>query len=100
VSANNEHVAFAVSGSGTYDGKGHIKGLSTTTTTDGKEGSVKPIPYTGVYTVTSDCHVLEVDTDATGAVTHYDEYTGPAGTAVSFVDADDNVVSGGTQTRD
>ncbi len=100
IAANHAQIPFAVAGYGSYDGLGNIKGASTTTTTNGKQAMARSVPYTGLYTVAANCRVAEIDTDVTGAVTNYLEYTGPNGSLINFVETDPNVVSTGTQTRD
>jgi hypothetical protein len=89
---------FTVAGFGSYDGAGHIRGVSTTVTTG--TGAVSALPYHGVYYITPDCQIVEADTDSTGATTHYNEYTGPAGNSVNFVETDSGSYSAGTETRD
>jgi hypothetical protein len=100
VAANHAQIPFAVAGLGSYDGQGHVTGASTTTTIDGRQAKARAVPYTGTYTVTPDCRVHESDTDVTGAVYNYSEYTGPNGTALTFVETDVNIVATGTETRD
>jgi len=100
ISANHAQIPFAVAGLGSYDGQGHVTGASTSTTIGGKQAKARAVPYTGTYTVTPDCRVLERDTDVTGAVYNYSEYTGPNGTSLTFVETDANIVATGTETRD
>jgi hypothetical protein len=99
VAPNHDHIPFAVAGNGTYDGHGHTYGLSTSTTTDGKQGLATPVPYKGVYTIASDCHGTEVDTDDTGAVSHFSFFTNPTGNTSASVETDYGVVSTSVQTR-
>jgi len=100
IAIDHTQTPFATVGVASYDGQGNTRGESTTTTTDGKQASARAVPYTGTYTVTSDCRVRETDTDINGVVYHYFEYTGPNGTSFTFVEIDPNVVATGTETRD
>ncbi len=95
------HIPFTTAGLGSYDGFGHVKGVDTTTTTgDGKPSVAKSVPYKGYYTITSDCQIVEVDIDSTGAKSVYSEYTGPAGNSLTFVETDLGSFSTGVETRD
>ncbi len=93
---------FSIAGSGTYDGAGGLKGAETETTTNAS-GTVVITrgTYTGTYTITAACAIKETDTDdKSKAVSHYDEFTGPAGNSINFVETDPGVVSAAVQTRD
>ena len=87
---------FAVAGWAIFNGDGTLQGVSTTVT-QGQTAS--QVPYTGTYTVNSNCIVAETDTDQNGNVTHYDDFTAPDGNKISFVETDPNVVSSGSETR-
>ena len=88
---------FAVAGLAVFNGDGTSHGTWTTTT----EG--QPVArlgtFLGRYNVNSDCSATETDTDQNGNAFHYDDFTGPNGKEISFVQTDPNVVSSGTETR-
>jgi hypothetical protein len=100
IASDQTHIPFTTAGLASYDGYGHIQGVSTTTTTDGKPSIAKSVPYKGYYTIAPDCQITEVDIDATGAKSRYDEYTGPAGDSIRFVESDLQSFSAGAETRD
>ena len=75
----------------------HLSGVSTTAI-EGQQAE-RLVKYTGIYKVNRDCTISETDTDETGAVFHYDEFTTPKGDSISFVETDPNVVVSGTEHR-
>jgi len=93
-------VPFSVAGFASYDGKGGLKGTETETTTSATgKVVVSPGTYTGTYTITAKCAIKEIDTQA-GVLSHYDEFTGPSGNTINFVQTDQGVVSSAIETRD
>jgi hypothetical protein len=88
---------FAVAGLAVFNGDGTSHGVWTTAT----EG--QPVArlgtFQGKYSVSFDCSATEVDTDQNGNVYHYDDFTGPGGKEISFIQTDPNVVSSGIESR-
>jgi hypothetical protein len=95
--AGNTLTRFAVAGLAIFHGDGTLNGVSTIAT----EGQpvAQLVTYTGTYTVKPDCTAKETDTDQTGAVSHFDDFTDPSGDKISFVQTDKDVVSSGSETR-
>ena len=88
---------FAVAGLAVFNGDGTLQGVSTTAT-EGQAPAVA-VSYKGTYTSKPDCTATETDTDQNGNVTHFDDFTGPAGNTISYVEVDPDVVSSGVETR-
>jgi len=88
---------FADAGLDRFNGDGTLSGVSTTAI-EGQQAE-RLVKYTGIYKVNRDCTISETDTDETGAVFHYDEFTTPKGDSISFVETDPNVVVSGTEHR-
>jgi hypothetical protein len=84
---------FAYAGLEVYGGDGKSSGVSTTAQPVSQE------TFTGTYTVNSNCTVTETDTYQNGSVYHYNEYTGPTGNNLTFVQTDPNYVDAGFGTR-
>jgi len=94
--SGNSKSPFAVAGVEVYDGQGHDHGVFSQSV-NGKITSQRS--YTGTYTVNPDCTGTEVDTDTTGAVSHYDQYYLPSGNEFTFLQSDSGTVSSGIETR-
>src|SRR5579862_2591177 len=86
---------FAVAGLAVFNGDGTSHGVWTTTT----EG--QPVArlgtFQGKYSVNPDCSATEVDTDQNGNLFHYDDFTGPGGKEISFIQTDVIVVRASTE---
>lgn len=95
--AGNTLTSFAVAGLAVFNGDGTSHGVWTTTTEG--QPTTRLSTFQGTYSVNSDCSATETDTDQNGNVFHYDDFTGPGGQEVSFVETDPDVVSSGTETR-
>jgi hypothetical protein len=91
-----DRVPFALAGWATFDGRGHLHAIFSLSA-NGK--ITRLLRLTGTYTVRPDCTATETDTDVTGAVTHYDDFTTPDGSLASFVQTDPGVVSSGVGFR-
>ena len=88
---------FAAAGHVVFEGTGNEHGVSTTTTEGQPIASF--VTFTGKYHVNPDCTATETDTDQNGVVTHWNDFTGPGGASVSFIETDPNVVAAGSETR-
>ena len=75
---DNEKVPFALAGYEVFDGNGHVKGIATTNV-NGKITSKEP--FSGTYTVKTDCTSTVRYTDGT----RYDSFIAPDGSMVTFV---------------
>jgi hypothetical protein len=92
---------FTVTGLEVFGGNGTLHGVSTTTTiVNGQPVVSVQVPYTGTYTVHSDCSATEVDTDVHGNVFHYVLNVGPTGNTEVFTEVDPGVIAGGVETRE
>lgn len=92
---------FSVSGMEVFEGNGKSHGVSTTTTiVNGQTVIQSQVPYTGLYTINSDCSGSEVDTDVNHNLFHYTLNVGPSGTSEVFTETDPGVVAAGLETRD
>ena len=74
----NDKVPFAIAGYEVYDGNGHVKGVATTNV-NGKITSKEP--FSGTYTVKTDCTGTVRYTDGT----QFDQFIAPDGTTFTFV---------------
>jgi hypothetical protein len=81
-----------LAGLATYDGSGHAQDV-VSLSANGK--ITRLLHYTAKYTVNPDCTVTETETDATGAVSHFDEWITPDGSLVAFVQTDTGAVFSG-----
>ena len=88
-----ESTPFADAGLENYRGDGTASGVATTAQ------PVSQLTFTGVYTVNSNCTITETDTYENGAIYHYNEYTGPTGNILTFVETDEGSVDAGFLTR-
>ena len=88
---------FAVAGLAVFNGNGTSHGVWTTATES--QSVMRLETFQGTYSVNSDYTATEIDTDQNGNVFHYDDFAGPGGREISFVQTDPNVVSSGTETR-
>lgn len=97
ISTRSTLTRFAVAGLAVFNGDGTSQGVWTTAT----EGQpvARLLTFHGSYSVNSDCSATEIDTDQNGNVSHYDDFTGPSGEEISFVQTDPNVVSSGVEAR-
>lgn len=95
--AGSTLTSFAVAGLAVFNGDGTSHGVWTTTTEG--QPATRLSTFQGAYSVNSDCSATETDTDQNGNVFHYDDFTGPGGEEISFIETDPNVVSSGTETR-
>ena len=75
---DNEKVPFALAGYEVFDGNGHVKGVATTNV-NGKITSKEP--FSGTYTVKTDCTGTVRYTDGT----QFDQFIDPDGSIVTFV---------------
>jgi hypothetical protein len=73
-----EKVPFALAGYEVFDGNGHVKGVATTNV-NGKITSKEP--FSGTYTVKTDCTSTVRYTDGT----QFDQFIAPDGSMVTFV---------------
>jgi hypothetical protein len=74
----NEKIPFALAGYEVFDGNGHVKGVATTNV-NGKITSKEP--FSGTYTVKTDCTGTVRYTDGT----QFDQFIDPDGSIVTFV---------------
>ena len=87
----------AIAGLDHFNGDGTLSGISTAAIEGQKPERL--VKYTGIYKVNRDCTMSETETDETGAVFHYDDFTTPDGATISFVETDPNEVFSGTERR-
>jgi hypothetical protein len=92
----SDRVPFALAAVQTYDGRGHAHGIASVSANGKITGFHR---FTGTYTVKPDCTITETDTDVTGFVSHYDEFTTPDGSLFTFVQTDPGVVSAAVASR-
>ena len=97
VDSSGTLIPFAVAGRATFFANGTLRGVSTTTTKDQPVQS--RVTYTGTYSLNADGSVSEIDTDANGAVTHYDDFPSSDGNTIAFIATDPGVISSGVETR-
>lgn len=95
--AGSTLTSFAVAGLAVFNGDGTSHGVWTTTTEG--QPATRLSTFQGTYSVNSDCSAAETDTDQSGNVFHYDDFTGPGGEEISFIQTDPNVISSGIETR-
>ena len=74
----NDQVPFALAGYEVFDGDGHVKGVASTNV-NGKITSKEP--FSGTYTVKTDCTGTVRYTDGT----QFDQFIDPDGSQVTFV---------------
>ena len=92
---------FTATGLEVFGGNGTLRGVSTTTTIVNGQPVVKSqVPYTGTYTVNSDCTGTEVDIDVNSIAFHYILNVGPNGNKEVFTEVDPGVIAGGVETRE
>jgi hypothetical protein len=75
----NTATRVAIAGLDHFNGDGTLSGISTAAIEGRKPERL--VTYTGVYKIKPDCTMSETETDETGAVFHYDEFTTPDGLA-------------------
>jgi hypothetical protein len=88
---------FAYSGSEVYDGAGKVTGAYS----GNNNGTVyRKITYTGTYTVNLDCSgTLTIVETVSGAIAHFDQFTGPDGSEFTFAQTDQGVTGSGFERR-
>lgn len=93
---DGKQIPFAQAGQETYNGDGTMTGVFS-----GNFGGevVRNAPYTGTYTVNDDCTGSLTTTEETGVISHYDQFTGPRGDELSFVQTDPDFIAAGFQRR-
>jgi hypothetical protein len=91
-----DRVPFAFAGVETYDGHGHVQGISSQSV-DGK--ITRHVRFTGTVTVNPDCTTTETDKDDTGAVSHFDEFIVPDGSRIAGFQTDPGVVLSAVASR-
>ena len=97
-SVNGDTVTrVAIAGLDHFNGDGTLSGISTAAVQGQPPEHL--VKYTGTYKVKPDCTMTEIDTDETGAVFHYDQFTTPDGETISFVQTDPNEIFSGTERR-
>jgi hypothetical protein len=89
-----DQVPFAVAGYEVFNGNGHAKGVSSFSV-NGKITSMEP--FSATYTVRADC--TGTTTVEGLVVTHYDLFTAPDGSMITFVQTDPGVVAAGFELR-
>jgi hypothetical protein len=90
----NEKVPFAVANFEVFDGNGNAKGVSSYSV-NGK--ITRKQPFSATYTVKANC--TGTTTVDANVVTHYDFFTAPDGSMITFVQTDPGVVAAGSQLR-
>ena len=90
----NEKVPFAVANFEVFDGNGNAKGVSSISV-NGK--ITRKQPFSAMYTVKANC--TGTTTVDVNVVTHYDFFTAPDGSMITFVQTDPGVVAAGSQLR-
>jgi hypothetical protein len=93
----SDRVPFTIAVVETFDGKGHIHGIYSGSA-NGKVFAHQ-VRFTGTYTVKPDCTATETDTDATGSVDHYDDFTTPDGSLITGVQTDPGSMSASVLSR-
>src|SRR4051812_7190423 len=86
---------LAAAGRESYDGNGHVKGVSTVSA----NGTIARASYTATYTMKSDCSGSLTVTDSAKKVHHYDIFSVPSGDEVVWIQTDPGSVSAGWQRR-
>jgi hypothetical protein len=90
----NEKVPFAVANFEVFDGNGNAKGVSSFSV-NGK--ITRKQPFSATYTVKANC--TGTTTVDANVVTHYDFFTAPDGSMITFVQTDPGFVAAGSQLR-
>jgi hypothetical protein len=90
----DEKVPFAVANFEVFDGTGNAKGVSSFSV-NGK--ITRREPFSATYNVKANC--TGTITVYANVVTHYDFFTAPDGTMITFVQTDPGVVAAGSQLR-
>ena len=90
----DEKVPFAVANFEVFDGNGNAKGVSSFSV-NGK--ITRKEPFSATYTVKANC--TGTTTVDANVVTHYDFFTAPDGSMLTFVQTDPGVVAAGSQLR-
>jgi hypothetical protein len=86
----SKQIPFADAGQETYDGNGHVRGVSTQSI-NGKISRL--VNYSGTYTVNSQCIGTYTVTDTTGFTTHFDQFIASDGSKLTYVETDPGMVS-------
>jgi hypothetical protein len=86
----HKQIPFADAGNETFDGNGHVHGVSTQSV-NGKISRL--LNSTGTYSITPQCTGTETITDTTGSTTHYDQFIAPDGRTITYVETDPGTVS-------
>jgi hypothetical protein len=90
----DEKVPFAVANFEVFDGNGNAKGVSSFSV-NGK--ITRKEPFSATYTVKANC--TGTTTVDANVVTHYDFFTAPDGSMITFVQTDPGVVAAGSQLQ-
>jgi hypothetical protein len=88
---------FASSGLEVYNGDGTMTGIYSLST----EGTIaRNLAYTGTYAVKSNCtSTLTITEVKSGLVFHYDQFIGPTGNELSWMQTDPGTTSAGFERR-
>jgi hypothetical protein len=90
----DEKVPFAVANFEVFDGNGNAKGVSSFSV-NGK--ITRKEPFSATYSVKANC--TGTTTVDANVVTHYDFFTAPDGSMITFVQTDPGVVAAGSQLQ-
>ena len=86
---------LAAAGRESYDGNGHVKGVSTISA----NGTITRGSYTAIYSMKPDCSGTLTVTDSAKKVHRYELFTVPSGDEVAWIQTDPGSVSAGWQRR-
>jgi hypothetical protein len=85
----SNQVPFAGAGFSIFDGQGHVHGIATQSV-NGR--ILSRLPFAATYTISPDCVVIETFMIARTTL-HFDEFTTPDGSVLTFVETDPGVVT-------
>src|SRR5947207_15539809 len=86
---------LAAAGRESYDGNGHVKGVSTVSA----NGTITRGSYSATYTMKPDCSGSLTVTDSAKKIHHYDFFAVPSGDEMVWIQSDPGSVSAGRQRR-
>lgn len=100
IGTNGTRTQIQVSGTEVFDGKGNSHGsMTTTTVANGNTTSAgSTVTFTGVYTMSPNCTVTKVVTDANNNVFHFTQFIGRNASQMTSVQIDSGMNSVGSET--
>lgn len=100
VGTNGALTQVQLSGTEVFNGNGTTSGVMTTTTfTNGTSTAAgNAVNFTGTYTVSANCTVTKVDTDANGNVYHLTQFIGSNRNQMTSTEVDTGLITVGSET--